>query len=43
MEVNRQRPLAEQLGDLTRERLFQRILLRGLSQEDVARFIEIAS
>ena len=43
MELSRQHPLAESLGGLNRERLFQRVLLRGLSQEDVRRFIEIAS
>jgi tetratricopeptide (TPR) repeat protein len=43
MELSRQHPLAETLGDLTKERLFQRILLRGLSQEDVARFIEMTT
>ncbi len=43
VELNRQHPLAESLGELTRERLFQRVLLRGLSQEDVGRFIEVAA
>ncbi len=43
MELNRQHPLAETLGELTRERLFQRVLLRGLSQQDVVRFIEVAA
>ena len=43
MELSRQHPLAETLGELTRERLFQRVLLRGLTQEDVGRFIEIAA
>ena len=43
MELSRQHPLAESLGNLTRERLFQRVLLRGLSEQDVARFIEIAA
>ena len=43
MELSRQHPLAESLGELTRERLFQRVLLRGLSQQDVARFIEVAA
>ncbi len=41
--LSRQHPLAETLGELTRERLFQRVLLGGLSQEDVVRFIEITS
>ncbi|MFQ6030526.1 MAG: AAA family ATPase, partial [Dehalococcoidia bacterium] len=40
MELNRQHPLAETLGELTRERRFQRVLLRGLNQDDVARFVE---
>ncbi|PKB64319.1 MAG: hypothetical protein BZY80_03250 [SAR202 cluster bacterium Io17-Chloro-G2] len=43
MELSRQHPLAEALGELTRERLFQRVLLRGLAQEDVGRFIEMTS
>jgi tetratricopeptide (TPR) repeat protein len=43
MELSRQHPLAEALGELTRERLFQRVLLRRLTQEDVGRFIEMTS
>jgi len=43
IELSRQHPLAETLGELTRERLFQRVLLRGLGQEDVGRFIEIVT
>ena len=43
MELSRQHPLTETLGELTRERLFQRVLLRGLSQQDVRRFIEVAA
>ena len=43
MELSRRHPLSLTLGELTRERLFQRVLLRGLSQEDVARFIELVS
>ncbi len=35
MELSRQHPLAESLGELTRERLFQRVLLRGLSQQNL--------
>ena len=42
-ELSRQHPLAESLGDLTRERAFQRVQLRGLTQEDVGRFIEVAA
>ena len=43
MELSRQHPLAESLGELTRERAFQRVLLRGLSQEDVESFVEVAA
>ena len=42
-DLSRQHPLSRSLGELNRERLFQRVLLRGLDQEDVARFIELAS
>ena len=43
VELSRQHPLAEALGELTRERLFQRVLLRGLTQEDVGHFIGMTS
>ena len=43
VELNRQHPLSETLGELTRERLFERVLLRGLSREDIGRFIEVSS
>ncbi|PKB79699.1 MAG: hypothetical protein BZY88_12020 [SAR202 cluster bacterium Io17-Chloro-G9] len=43
MELSRQHPLAEALGELTRERLFQRVLLHGLTQDNVGRFIEMAA
>jgi eukaryotic-like serine/threonine-protein kinase len=43
MELNRRHPLSITLGDLTRERLFERVLLRGLQKHDVSRFIEIAA
>ena len=43
MELSRRHPLSVTLGDLTRERLFQRVLLRGLTRDDVARFIELAA
>ena len=42
-DLSRHHPLAETLGELTRERLFERVLLRGLSEEDVRNFIEIVS
>ena len=43
VDLSRQHPLAETLGELNRERLFQRVVLRGLAEDDVDRFIEIAS
>ena len=43
MELNRRHPLSVTLGDLSRERLFERVLLRGLTETDIGRFIEIAS
>ncbi len=43
VELSRHHPLSKSLGELTRERLFQRVLLRGLDQSDVGRFIELAS
>ena len=42
-ELHRHHPLAETLAELTRERSFQRVLLRGLGQNDVGRFIELAT
>lgn len=43
VELRRTHRLQKTLGDLRRERLFERVLLRGLSEEDVARFIELVS
>jgi predicted ATPase/class 3 adenylate cyclase/tRNA A-37 threonylcarbamoyl transferase component Bud32 len=43
VEVRRQHPLAETLGELARQQLSQRILLRGLTERDVDRFIEVAA
>ena len=43
VDLSRQHPLSHTLSELNRERLFQRVLLRGLDQDDVARFIELAS
>ena len=43
VDVSRQHPLSKTLGELTKAELFKRVLLRGLSQEDVGRFIEIVS
>ncbi len=43
IELNRRHPLSVTLGDLSRERLFERVVLRGLQKHDVRRFIEIAA
>jgi class 3 adenylate cyclase len=43
VELRRQHPLSQTLGELGREGLSHRILLRGLSENDVARFVEITS
>src|SRR5437667_7592639 len=40
VELSRRHPLSQTLAELTRERLFERIILRGLSREDVGRFVE---
>src|SRR3970282_790587 len=43
VELRREHPLADALGELGREGLSQRILLRGLTEHDVARFIELTA
>ncbi|HET9476078.1 MAG TPA: AAA family ATPase, partial [Dehalococcoidia bacterium] len=43
VELRRQHPLAQTLGELNRENLSQRIILRGLTEHDVHRFIEITA
>ncbi|MFQ6028719.1 MAG: AAA family ATPase, partial [Dehalococcoidia bacterium] len=43
VDLSRQHPLAEALGELSRDRLFERVLLRGLSREEVGSFIEVSS
>ncbi len=40
VELRRQHPLAQVLGELAREPACQRILLRGLDESDVRRFVE---
>jgi class 3 adenylate cyclase len=40
VELRRQHPLSETLAELARNPLCERILLRGLARDDVARFIE---
>jgi DNA-binding winged helix-turn-helix (wHTH) protein/tetratricopeptide (TPR) repeat protein len=42
MEVGRRHPLATVLGDLAREPRCERILLRGLSRDDVEQFLRAA-
>jgi len=39
-KVSRRHPLSNTLAQLTREQLFERTLLRGLTAENVKRFIE---
>jgi len=43
VELRRQHPLSQTLGDLAREQLGQRVLLRGLTERDVARFVEMTA
>ncbi len=42
VELSRRHPLSQTLAELNRERLFERIVLRGLNREDVRRFVEAA-
>ena len=41
VDLSRQHPLAMALGELTRESPFQRVILRGLTREDVENFLEV--
>lgn len=43
VEVSRRHPLSQTLVELTRERLFQRVVLGGLSEDEVGRFIEMVA
>ena len=43
MELGRQHPLSQTLGELSRQGLSGRIILRGLTEPDVARFIEMTT
>jgi predicted ATPase len=43
MELSRQYPLAKTLAELTREQPLQRLVLRGLDQEEVERFLEVTT
>ena len=42
VELSRQHPLSETLAQLSREPVFRRELLRGLSREDTGDFVEVA-
>jgi len=43
MDLDRRHPLAEALADLRRERLFERVLLRGMSQLEVSALLEMVA
>ncbi len=43
IEVGRQHPLSQTLAELNREQLGQRMILRGLTEPDVSRFIYMTS
>jgi class 3 adenylate cyclase len=43
VELRRQHPLAQTLGELNRENLSQRVLLRGLTEADVRRFVQVTA
>ena len=42
VELTRGHPLARSLGELSRQRPFQRVLLRGLAHDDVDKYIEVS-
>ncbi|MBD0328089.1 MAG: AAA family ATPase, partial [Pyrinomonadaceae bacterium] len=42
-EISRGHPLAHTLGELARQSPFQRVVLRGLNQDEVRRFVEESS
>jgi class 3 adenylate cyclase len=43
VELGRQHPLEQTLAELARSQLSERVVLRGLTAEDVARFIELSA
>ena len=43
VDLGRQHPLLQTLGELSRQGLSERIVLRGLTEQDVARFIEMTT
>ena len=40
IDLSRRHPLSRTLGELARDRMFERVVLRGLTPDDVARFIQ---
>jgi class 3 adenylate cyclase len=43
VELGRRHPLSQALADLSRQGLVERVTLRGLSEQEVARFIEVTA
>src|SRR3954453_16864963 len=43
VELGRRHPLSQALADLSRQGLVERVMLRGLSEQEVARFIEVTA
>ena len=43
VELRRQHPLAQTLAELAREQVSSRVVLRGLTEEDVSRYIEMTA
>jgi len=43
VELRRQHPLAQTLAELAREQISSRIVLRGLTEQDIARYIEMTA
>ena len=43
VELNRGDPLAQTLGELARQRLFERVLLQGMAKDELSRFLEVAT
>jgi class 3 adenylate cyclase len=43
VELGRRHPLSQALADLSREGLLERIALKGLSEQEVGRYIEVAA
>jgi class 3 adenylate cyclase len=43
VELRRQHPLAQALAELAREQISSRVVLRGITEQDVARYIEMTA